>query len=167
MDHRTWMRQFWLDGLCRRFCEHVRKHKRRSVSLKIWAKAFERMLKPEGPIWGWFCQSNTHNSSVLSYWSDLFISWASRGCFPTSLQGFLILGKLPSLRLGRVCLLSSRASKIGDGTFHNKAWSEGFKDSWANDNNNADLNETGDWFGETLPKWFWFLVKDYGSPRFT
>lgn len=35
-------------------------------------------------------------------------------------KGFLILDKLPSLRLGRICLLSSKASKIGDGTFHNK-----------------------------------------------
>lgn len=32
-------------------------------------------------------------------------------------KGFLILDKLPSLRLGRYCLLSRKASKIGDGKF--------------------------------------------------
>mmetsp|Transcript_72456 Transcript_72456/g.169717 ORF Transcript_72456/g.169717 Transcript_72456/m.169717 type:complete len:1103 (-) Transcript_72456:61-3369(-) len=32
-------------------------------------------------------------------------------------KGFLILDKLPSLRLGRYCLLSQKASKIGDGEF--------------------------------------------------
>ncbi|CAJ1370608.1 unnamed protein product [Effrenium voratum] len=32
-------------------------------------------------------------------------------------KGFLILDKLPSLRLGRFCLLSSKSSKVGDGKF--------------------------------------------------
>ena len=53
-------------------------------------------------------------------------------------KGFLILDKLPSLRLGRVCLLSSRASKIGDGTFHNKEMADVPTSSFLMSKSNSD-----------------------------
>eukprot|EP00435_Cladocopium_sp_Y103_P001735 s1756_g1.t1 len=53
-------------------------------------------------------------------------------------KGFLILDKLPSLRLGRVCLLSSKASKIGDGTFHNKEMADVPTSSFLMSKSNSD-----------------------------
>lgn len=53
-------------------------------------------------------------------------------------KGFLILDKLPSLRLGRICLLSSKASKIGDGTFHNKEMADVPTSSFLMSKSNSD-----------------------------
>eukprot|EP00441_Pelagodinium_beii_P045563 CAMPEP_0197624120 /NCGR_PEP_ID=MMETSP1338-20131121/3896_1 /TAXON_ID=43686 ORGANISM="Pelagodinium beii, Strain RCC1491" /NCGR_SAMPLE_ID=MMETSP1338 /ASSEMBLY_ACC=CAM_ASM_000754 /LENGTH=1112 /DNA_ID=CAMNT_0043194219 /DNA_START=135 /DNA_END=3470 /DNA_ORIENTATION=+ len=48
-------------------------------------------------------------------------------------KGFLILDKLPSLNLGRYCLCTKKASKIGDGTFNS------FKRCVSDENASIDL----------------------------